>query len=31
MKYFDDVLCIIFAAIIGAVFALTWIYKTGGF
>jgi hypothetical protein len=31
MKYIDDLICILFAAIMGALFALVWIFKTGGF
>ena len=31
MKYIDDILCIVFAAALGALFALTYILRTGGF
>ena len=31
MKFIDDLICIFFAAALGALFALTYILRTGGF
>jgi hypothetical protein len=30
MKYLDDILCILFSAFLGALFAITYIYARGG-
>jgi len=29
MKYLDDILCILFSAFLGALFAITYIYSKG--